>query len=64
MTDFPDVLGLELTQAEKLLKQLNCSFKTLETVSRRKQPIEGEYRVIGQRTIDNDLVLIVCKIPG
>jgi len=64
LTEFPDVLGLELSQAKKHLEQLNCSFKTLETVSRRKQPIEGEYRVIGQRTDNNDLILIVCKIPG
>lgn len=64
MTEFPDVLGMELIQAEKLLKGMNCTYKTVETVSQRRQPIEGEYRVIRQRIEGHVLILIICKIPG
>ncbi len=64
MTEFPDVLGLKLVQAEKLLTDMNCSYKTVETVSQRKQTIEGDYRVIRQRVEEHVLVLIICKVPG
>ncbi len=63
MKQFPDVIGQKLTLAEEHLNQLNCVYKIVETVSRRKETIEGDYRAISQRVDGDILVLIVCKVP-
>jgi hypothetical protein len=60
---FPDVLGLRLPDAEKLLRQAGISYKIEETVPKKRQPVEGAERIIRQIQKDDHLLLTICKIP-
>lgn len=63
MKEFPDILGLKLVEAEKILSAMTCDFIVSETVSQRKQPVEGDYRVIRQRIEGDVLAVTICRIP-
>jgi hypothetical protein len=63
LKEFPDILGLKLVEAEKILNAMACDFIVSETVSQRKQPVEGDYRVIRQRIEGDVLAVTICRIP-
>lgn len=58
-----DVLGLALEDAEALLKREGASYRVQETAPRRREPLEGSFRVVGQRQDGSACTLIVCRVP-
>lgn len=71
MTDFPDVLGMEIHAATALLEAEGLPFIITETKPTKKEVAEGELRVIRvlfKKKPDEDtdekntIMLTVCKI--
>lgn len=63
MSGFPDVLGLTLAEAEAILLDQGASYQVVETISRKKNPVAGELRVIRQTENSSRLFLVVCRVP-
>ena len=71
MTDFPDILGMELHDAKALLEAEGLDFIVVETKPSKKELTEGILRVINvvpQKSESEDsnskqrIVLTVCMI--
>ncbi|MDO4553076.1 MAG: hypothetical protein Q4C22_06020 [Bacillota bacterium] len=61
----PDVLGLELKDAEALLKERRLAYRTEKTASPRGsgEEVPGTVRVVRQRETPEGLLLTVCMAP-
>lgn len=62
MTDFPDVLGMELHDAAALLDAEGLAFIIVETKPAKKELTDGTLRVIRVRPLSQDIELTVCRI--
>lgn len=62
MTDFPDILGMELHDAKALLEAEGLDFIMIETKPEKRGIAEGVLRIIRVQPQDDHLVLTVCRI--
>lgn len=63
MTEFPDVLGMELHDAKALLEAEGLAFRVIETKPSKRELTEGVLRVIkAVQPQDQNFVLTVCRI--
>lgn len=62
MTDFPDVLGMELHDAAALLDAEGLAFIIVETKPTKKELTDGVLRVIRVRPFSQNIELTVCRI--
>ncbi|MDD2189552.1 MAG: hypothetical protein PHV71_03085 [Eubacteriales bacterium] len=62
MSEFPDVLGIELKNAEALLEAEGLDFIIIETRPPRRELTEGTLRVIRTQKQNDRVVLTVCRI--
>jgi len=63
LTEFPDVLGMELHDAKALLEAEGLAFHIVETKPAKRELTEGVLRVIkAVRPQDQNFVLTVCRI--
>lgn len=62
MTDFPDVLGMELRDATALLDAEGLPFIIIETKPAKKELTDGALRVIRVQPDVQSFVLTVCRI--
>jgi hypothetical protein len=62
LTDFPDVLGMELHNASALLDAEGLAFIIVETKPVKKELTEGVLRVIRVRPLSQNIELTVCRI--
>jgi len=62
LTDFPDVLGMELHDAAALLDAEGLAFIIVETKPAKKELTDGALRVIRVQPQNQRLVLTVCRI--
>lgn len=63
MTEFPDVLGMELHDAKALLEAEGLAFHVIETKPSKRELTEGVLRVIkAVPSQTQNFVLTVCRI--
>jgi len=62
LTDFPDVLGMELHDAAALLDAEGLAFIIVETKPTKKELTDGVLRVIRVRPFSQNIELTVCRI--
>lgn len=62
MSDFPDILGLELHDATALLEAEGLPFIIAETKPAKKELTEGVLRVIKVQPQGQSIKLTVCRI--
>ncbi len=62
MTDFPDVLGMELYDAAALLDAEGLAFIIVETKPAKKELTDGVLRVVRVRPLSQNIELTVCRI--
>lgn len=63
MREFPDVLGMDLADAEAWLKDRGETVQILVTKPDRGAPEDGYDKVIKQEISENGWILTVCKVP-
>jgi hypothetical protein len=62
LTDFPDILGMELHDAAALLDAEGLAFIIVETKPAKKELADGVLRVIRVRPLSQNIELTVCRI--
>ncbi|HWQ79953.1 MAG TPA: hypothetical protein VN381_14090 [Anaerovoracaceae bacterium] len=63
MSDFPDILGMELHDAAALLEAEGLPFVITETNAVKREVSDGVFRVVRvQPQISDRVVLTVCRI--
>ena len=63
MREFPDVLGMDLSDAITRMKENGQNVSVRITKPDRGDPVEGYDRVIKQEQAADGWVLTVCKVP-
>ena len=63
MSEFPDVLGMELHDATALLEAEGLAFRIIETKPAKRELTEGVLRVIkAVQPFGQEFTLTVCRI--
>ena len=70
MTNFPDILGMELHAAKALLEAEGLTFIVKETKPAKKEQTEGNFRIIkvqltgkqADGSAVGDAIITVCKV--
>lgn len=63
MSCFPDILGMELHDAEALLEAEGLTFVLVETKAVRGEAPDGTLRVVRVQTpVPGPMVLTVCRV--
>jgi len=63
LNGFPDILGMELHDAEALLEAEGLTFVITETKTANSEAAEGTLRVVRVQTRESEpMVLTVCRI--
>lgn len=63
MENCPDVVGLKLAEASDILDGFQIDYIVTETISRKREPVQGVLRVIRQTESNGRLNLTVCRVP-
>lgn len=63
MREFPDVLGMDLTDAVSLMERNGQTVSVRHTKPDRGEPVEGFDKVVKQEPAGDGWVLTACKVP-
>jgi len=63
LIDFPDLLGMMLEDAVKILQLKEIPYQVIETIPAKKDAVLGFQRVIKQKKNDGIYQIYVCKVP-